>query len=138
MARRGSKNKKIKNRKRDISNNITNLREEMLYKPLKRRKIPLPVASTKLITDRRRFNPLNAGPLLTDGRQVEYRLTNTKKKPYKEAGLTARQSFDNPLKVEVCIRRKKRRLVLFRASKIGNGKKIRKKHRWNEYSSIKC
>lgn len=90
----------------------------------------------RLQDDRRRFHPYRyAIPLLNDGRPARIKEIPTKKK---FIGVYGRLSFKNPLKVEVCIRRKSRRLSLFRLGKIGKGKKVSPKRRWNEFSIIKC
>jgi hypothetical protein len=71
--------------------------------------------------------------LLNSGVRAE---TITPKTNY-ETGNTAVQAFSLPTKTPICLRRQKRRQVLFALNKTGKGK-TRKKPKFNNFSKISC
>jgi hypothetical protein len=46
--------------------------------------------------------------------------------------------FDSPRDVVICMRRKKRRESLFKAGKIGKGRKVSPFRKYTEYSHVRC
>lgn len=73
-----------------------------------------------------------------DGKKVSYTLRDPKRKPYLSAGINARIGFKDPIKVETCIKRKRRRETLFKLRKIGKGKGVSKKRTFNRFSNVRC
>lgn len=103
------------------------------------------VAATLLseIEDRRRFNPAGpyAPPATFGGRgsrKIVERLLRPSKSLQAGSGFmpASRLGFAVPEKVAVCVRRKRRREVLFAVK--GTGKGARAKRTYNYFSSIDC
>jgi len=51
---------------------------------------------------------------------------------------TNKLHFKSPFKETVCLKRKARRLNLFRKGKVGKGKKVSERRKRNIFSNIKC
>lgn len=87
--------------------------------------------------DRRRERDIYQGYLLDDGRPAEYVDFGDERfagKHYSDG----RIAFKDPRKTVVCQKRKERREALFRANKVGKGKKVSKKRIRTEDSDIIC
>lgn len=82
-----------------------------------------------IVDDRRIFTP---------DRTKKNRYIQNSNYKLKETGshLRPKLSFQDPLRLQVCIRRKTRRQVMFAKKKAG--KAGQRKPRYNYYSSIKC
>lgn len=106
------------------------LRNIFAEKPLHKR--------IKLKEDLREWRPKLQDLRKLDGTPVEYRLSRYRKKPYRRLGLEAKLAFDEPLKVNVCVKRKRRRETLFKLRRIGKGKGVSKKRIMKPESKVRC
>lgn len=91
------------------------------------------------IEDRRKTKTVHLDARTVSGRRAKISIKRYKKNKWLPGRQTkARIAFEDPKKTIICIRRRKRRQALFSLGKVGKGKKIRTRKRYNEFSEIKC
>lgn len=94
--------------------------------------------SLLLSEDNRRFKPKLMPLTLIDGRGVSYELRDRDEKHRSRRQTKAALAFVDPERVNVCIRRKRRREALFARNRAGRGKKVSERRIWKEDSYVKC
>lgn len=108
-------------------------------KPIRLLRLHTEIRSSDPIADTRRWNPpLDDLPRKINGQRVNFTITNSNNKKKHQPSLTQKVTFKDAKKVMVCVRRKARRVSLFASKKIGSGKRVTSKRRYNENSKIKC
>lgn len=128
MARK--KRKQSKRRDRDVS--IISRRDRLISPLFKRKK-----EKVILTSDKRRFHPnVYKSSVLIDGSEADIGIRSSDEVINRQT--RAPLAFFNPEKVEVCVRRKRRRETLFAKKKVGRGKRVQDRRRWREESRVKC
>lgn len=92
-----------------------------------------------LYSDKRKHKPIGVSrSMMRSGVAAHIGADQSKKSKALKDGTKAKLVFDKPLRNEVCIRRKKRREVLFAMGKLGKGTGRYFDRKYNEDSEIKC
>lgn len=139
MAKRSRKRKKneITPRQRDIS--IISQRKELLSGLLRddlKRDVSRETKRRRIYDDRRYYKPeLHYEYRKLDG-TVAYVVTQSI--PERKAIFKARLKFADPRRTIVCLRRKRRRELLFSLGKAGKGKRVSDIRKYRDESNIKC
>lgn len=93
------------------------------------------------IEDRRTYHPAGKQRPARAVQKANHRLVapslRSTKKTHPRASVPREIAFHAPKSVLTCLRRSIRRQVVFALKKTGKGART-KKHRWSEYSGIKC
>lgn len=96
-----------------------------------------PKTNLKPLQDRRTWHPDKHRSLLsTDGAKHKLKVSQSPRQLRPQVSLPHRIAFQAPKKLLLCIRRSRRRAVLFAFNKTGKGARSRK-HR-NQWSDIRC
>lgn len=112
---------------------LNDLLNSPFYKKEKKKYVP-----DKITGDRRFWTPDRSNDAYnTDGTKATYK-QNFKSFSKNSSWYGSRQSFANPTKSVVCIRRKRRRECLFANNRIGKGSKVSSIRKRNWTSDIKC
>jgi hypothetical protein len=87
-------------------------------------------------TDLRRWRPHRDDLLMTDGRPARLVLKRPRSNNLNRDPTQDRLSFKNPRNVDICRRRRARRISLFATGNVGKG--VKKKRRITDNSKIRC
>jgi len=132
-------------RKRQRTRDIPTIASDTLSSLLQPEYVAVRSVSSWLqdIDDRRMFHPLDE---FRPAKSVMYRdatqlVVPNVNKPQKQSNLLsslpASVQFNAPHSVALCVRRKRRREVLF-ARGVGGGRQWKRRARWSEFSEVKC
>lgn len=91
-----------------------------------------------VVQDRREWTPQRDVRRLTNGRQVTYQISRSSNQHPLRDPTTAKIAFQDPRKVLVCHRRRKRRESLFASGKAGSGRRITTSRRLTSDSEYSC
>ncbi|QXP44254.1 MAG: hypothetical protein [Arizlama microvirus] len=115
-------------RSADINTNANDV-QSLLRLPVLQ---PIPIAPPIAFADERTYSPLRwPVPLAPGGRPA--RLRTPPAGPFRRAGVR----FEGAARVNICVKRKQRREILFARNKTGKGSKTRFRKR-NSYTGVKC
>lgn len=106
---------------------------------LRRRLNLMDINRLAIIDDKRYYTPRRTDERKrTDGTPAVYTLSKKKTPAVMRDPTTAKIAFASPLRTIVCLRRKARRIALFKSGGIGKGKVVRRIRRRVSESNIKC
>lgn len=101
--------------------------------------------SLPLISDQRFYNPYPDTQYRVSGQRVNYTVRPPRQQQqtkainnYTRDRTLDRVSYTDPLRTTTCIRRRRRREILFKSGKAGKGKKIKTPRIMRDHSKVRC